>query len=256
MEQKLKKFNIVAVCAGTKGIGKTWFTVALCHALSLKHKKILFFDADCGLENVAHQTELQKCADYSALFSGALTLNTAVSPFVDGNFTVICSEPGNDAFNLAPIGRAQILAGDLSSFSQYFDFVLMDCSDNNNQNLNPFLHICKNILIIVNANSSSSTEAFKTITKLKKICPEANFHIVVNRASSYEEGRQAFKTLLKASKEYINIKLNLLGIIRRDARIREAAVSHCLILDRYPDCDGAQDCLLLADNFLEKFDEL
>ena len=65
-----------------------------------------------------------------------------------------------------------------------------------------------------------------------------------------------FKTLLKASKEYINIKLNLLGIIRRDARIREAAVSHCLILDRYPDCDGAQDCLLLADNFLEKFDEL
>ena len=256
MEQKLKKFNIVAVCAGTKGIGKTWFTAAICHALGLLHKKILFFDADCGLENVAHQTELQKCADYSALFSGALTLNTAVSPFVDGNFTVICSEPGNDAFNLASIGRVQVLAGDLTLLAQYFDFVFMDCSDNENQNLNPFLHICKNILIIVNANSSSSAEAFKTILKLKKICPDSHLNIIVNRADSYEEGRQIFKTLLKASKEYININLNLLGIIRRDSRIREAAVNHCLILERYPDCEGAQDCKAIANSFLEKFDEI
>lgn len=244
-------YNITAVCAGTKGIGKTWLTVTICHALSLMNKKTLLFDADCSIENVAYQTGFTKTVPYSALFSGKLTLNNAAYYFDDGKFDIICSSPQENFFNTAPIGRAQILAADLVHLAKYYDHVLIDCADYSSKNLNPFFRACANIIVIVNANSASSTEAFKTISALKKFSPNAQINIIVNRAGSHEEGKQIFKTLLKAADEYINIKLKLLGIIRQDSRIREAVLNQALILNRYPKCEGAEDCVSLVRNFVE-----
>lgn len=243
--------NITAICAGTKGIGKTWLTVTICHALSLMKKKTLLFDADCSIENAAYQIGFDKTTPYGLLFNGSLTLNNASSYFADGKFDMICSPSGEGLLDTAPIGRAQILAADLSYLAKYYNHVLIDCADYASKNLNPFLKICSNIIVIVNANSASSTEAFKTITELKKFNADTPVYIIVNRASSHEEGRQIFKTLLKASKEYINVNLKLLGVIRQDARIREAVLNQALILNRYPECEGAEDCVALTRRFLE-----
>ena len=56
------KNYLIAICSGTKGIGKTWLSVNLSHGLSLLKNKVLFFDADCGIENISYQLgfELKK----------------------------------------------------------------------------------------------------------------------------------------------------------------------------------------------------
>lgn len=246
------KICISAVCSGTTGIGKTWFTTVLCHTLSLMKKNVLYFDADCGLENISYQNNLEKSTSYNSLISGKTTLNNAVVNFERGKFDVISSPSGEDALVTAPIGRAQILAGDLSHLAQYYDYVFIDCSDDGNKQLNPFFRICKNIIVIVNACSSSSIAAFKKIEALQTIAPQAEFNIVINRALSFEEGRQTYKTLLKASKEYIKVNLNLLGIIRQDARIRDSVINKALLINRYPKCEGAEDSVNIARRFLEK----
>ena len=94
--------------------------------------------------------------------------------------------------------------------------------------------------------------AFKKIEELQTIAPQAKFNIVINRALSYEEGRQTYKTLLKASKEYIKVDLNLLGIIRQDARIRDSVINKALLLNRYAKCEGAEDSVAVARRFLEE----
>ena len=246
------KSCISAICSGTTGIGKTWFAAALCHALSLMRKNVLYFDADCGLENISYQNSLEKSTPYASLINGQCTLNNAVFRFERGKFDVISSPSGEDALISAPIGRAQILAGDLLRLAQYYDYVFIDCADNGSKQLNPFFNICKNIIILVNACSSSSIAAFKKIEELQSIAPQARFNIVINRALSYEEGRQTYKTLLKASKEYIKVDLNLLGIIRQDARIRDTVINHALLLNRYQKCEGAEDSVAAARRFLEE----
>ena len=246
------KSCISAICSGTTGIGKTWFAAALCHALSLMKKNVLYFDADCGLENISYQNNLEASTPYTSLISGKNTLNNAVFNFEHGKFDVISSPSGEDALTTAPIGRVQILAGDLAHLAQYYDYVFIDCSDDGNKQINPFFSICKNIIIIVNACSSSSIAAFKKIEELQTIAPHSNFDIVINRALSYEEGRQTYTTLLKASKEYIKVDLNLLGIVRQDARIRDSVVNKALLLNRYAKCEGAEDSVTVARRFLEE----
>ena len=38
--------NMVAVASGKGGVGKTWFSITLCHALARSGKKTLLFDGD------------------------------------------------------------------------------------------------------------------------------------------------------------------------------------------------------------------
>ena len=44
--------NLIAVASGKGGVGKTWFSITLAHALALAGKKALLFDGDLGLANV------------------------------------------------------------------------------------------------------------------------------------------------------------------------------------------------------------
>ena len=43
---------IIAVLSGKGGVGKTFFSITLAHALALQDRKVLLFDGDIGLANV------------------------------------------------------------------------------------------------------------------------------------------------------------------------------------------------------------
>ena len=61
------KNHLIAICSGTKGIGKTWLAVNLSHSLALLRKKVLFFDADCGIENISYQLDFNLKNSYQTL---------------------------------------------------------------------------------------------------------------------------------------------------------------------------------------------
>ena len=44
--------NIIAVASGKGGVGKTFVSSTMAHALSLAGKSVLLFDGDLGLANV------------------------------------------------------------------------------------------------------------------------------------------------------------------------------------------------------------
>lgn len=239
--QKTLNNQLYAVCSGTKADGKTWLATSICHQLGLMKKKTLFFDADCGFENISGQLGLDYCTSYNRLLNGNRPLNNAVFHFDKGCFDIVCSFPGENRLNTAPAGRMQLLAGDLAYLSKVYDYVFIDCAADEENSINPFFNICGNVIVLANAESVSLTTAYHQLEKIKKTASRAKINIVINRAISFEEGAQTFKTLLKAAEEYIKVDLNLLGIIRQDSRIREAVVNQSLLLNRYPACEGAKD---------------
>lgn len=252
LQKSSSSSRLIAFCSGSKGIGKTWLASTVCHSLALQKQKILFFDADCGLENVSYQLDLASFSSYSKLLNGGLTLNNAKQDFKQGGFDLISSDPGSNGLALAPVGRVQILGQDLAHFANYYDAVFLDCSDEDFKSVNIFFNLCSTIVIIVNTDVQSLTQAYQKILKLKEISPSAKIKIVVNHAQSYEEGHQVFKSLLKASEKYININLELLGIIRQDPHIREAVLNRSLLLKRYPACRGAEDAVTIAQKLLKE----
>jgi len=57
--------------------------------------------------------------------------------------------------------------------------------------------------------------------------------------------------LAKAAKIYLDTNLSLLGIIRKDARIRDCVLNKSLLINRYPASEGAEDVVKIAKKLLE-----
>jgi len=50
--------RIFAVGSGKGGVGKTWLSITLAHALALRGRRVLLFDGDFGLANIDIQLGL------------------------------------------------------------------------------------------------------------------------------------------------------------------------------------------------------
>ena len=233
--------NLITICSGTRGIGKTWFTGALSQCLSMQKQKVLFFDADGGIENIACQLGLKKSDLYIQMLKNKITLNNAVLPYAKGHFDVIYANPKENPLSTYPIGRSQILALDLKNFALNYDYVLIDCSNTNEKLKNIFLKSSARLIVIMEPNLSGITDAYKELEHLKSLDVQSKIDIVVNRALSYNEGEQIFKTLLNADAQFIGACPGLLGIIKQDGRIRDCILNKTTLFERYPICESLTD---------------
>ena len=241
MISKYKKNNLFVICSGTKGIGKTWFSCVLSQSLGLLKQKVLFFDADAGMENIAFQLNMEKSDLYMQMLKNRLTLNNAVRFCAKGHFDVICAEPGKNNLSTYPVGRCQILVSDLKAFAVNYDQVMVDCSGSNKVLKNVFLQLADYIILLVEPNLNGNIEAYKELERIKKISPNAKIFVVVNHALSYSEGEQVFKTLLKADEQFICACPKLLGVVKQDGRIRDCVVNKTTLFERYPVCESLSD---------------
>ncbi|MFM2042607.1 MAG: hypothetical protein RLY86_1183, partial [Pseudomonadota bacterium] len=70
----LRRQNVIAVASGKGGVGKTFFSITLTHALAGLGRKALLFDGDLGLANVDIQLGLMPKRDIGQVVDGAVTL--------------------------------------------------------------------------------------------------------------------------------------------------------------------------------------
>lgn len=243
-----QKNKLITICSGSKGIGKTFFALTLCHVLSLMHHKVLFFDADGGIENIAYQLGLQQSNLYKKLLKNDVTLNNAVTPYTKGHFDLIYSSSKENTLNLYPTGRGQILASDLKNFAFRYDEVLIDCSADNPKIKNIFLNASDRIIMLFSPSLKSETEAYTELEHIHQIAPQSQVYAVITHALSYIEGEQCFKTFCKAGEEFIGLQPKLLGILIQDGCIRENILNKTLFAHRYPESQTLKDIQKIASN--------
>lgn len=72
------KSNVTLVASGKGGVGKTWLSATLGHALRKKKQKVLLFDGDLGLANVDIQLGLTPKCDLGTVIQGKASFQEAV----------------------------------------------------------------------------------------------------------------------------------------------------------------------------------
>lgn len=251
MIPKDKKNNLFVICSGTKGVGKTWFSSVLSQSLGMLKQKVLFFDADGGMENIAFQLNLPKSDLYSKMLKNKLTLNNAVYFYSKGRFEMIYAEPQKNDLSAYPVGRCQILVSDLKAFAVNYNQVLVDCSNTNPVLKNIFLQAADCIVLLIAPDLNGNVEAYRELEHIKKISPNAKILIVVNHALSYSEGEQIFKTLLKADEQFIGVTPKLLGVVKQDGRIRDCVINKVTLFERYPVCESITGISNFAKTLIE-----
>jgi flagellar biosynthesis protein FlhG len=246
--------NMFAIASGKGGVGKTWFSITLAHALAKTGNRMLLFDGDLGLANLDIQLGLMPKQDLSNVISGRLTLNQAIIDYSEGGFDIIAGRSGSGGLANIASSRLQMVGDDLALLSANYDAVLMDLGAGIERTVRQLAHNAKTCIVLLTDEPTSLTDAYALIKIMHADRPEIKIKVVTNIVNSNREGQRAYNTILKACEGFLKISPPLLGVIRRDTRVREAIRAQTPLLTRFPNCEAAQDMEKIATNLFNTID--
>lgn len=244
--------NVLAVASGKGGVGKTWFSITLTHAMVLEGQKALLFDGDLGLANIDIQLGLMPKHDLGGVISGRIGLKDAITKFPDGGFDIIAGRSGSGSLANLPASRLQALSDDLIQTGKSYDKVLIDLGAGVDQGVRQMTGLANTVIVITNGDPTSLTDAYAFIKITHMARPKTDIRVVVNMAKDKKEGQAIYNKLLKACEGFLKISPPLLGIVRSDPRVSECIRSQTPLLMRHPNCDAAHDIEAIAQSLLEE----
>ncbi len=238
--------NMVAVASGKGGVGKTWFSITLCHALSKLGKKTLLFDGDFGLANVDIQLGLTPERDMGMVVDGSFPLKSVVAKFPEGGFDILPGRSGSGNLSALPAQKLFELRYSLMAMARNYDVVIVDLGAGIERPVRQMAGPAAITYIVLLDEPTSLTDAYAFIKLSRAANPQADLRIVVNMANSISEGKKTYEVIRKACQGFLRYDPPLAGIIRRDTKVRDAICSQTPILIRSPIADAAKDVEAIA----------
>lgn len=247
--------NIIAVASGKGGVGKTWFSITLSHALAQAGKKVLLFDGDLGLANVDVQLGLMPKRDLNDVIRGRLGLDKVTQRFEEGGFDIVAGRSGQASLSALPSQRLVMLRDQLLEVASAYDVVVLDLGAGVDRTVRMFSATATKTLLVATDEPTSLTDAYAFIKLGSAAGMSKNVSIVINQASSLHEGERTYKTLLKACENFLRLSPPLAGMVRHDTRVKDSIRHQTPILIRSPNADAAEDVQKIAQFVLAQLGE-
>lgn len=249
-----KRHNTIAVASGKGGVGKTWLSITLAHAIAAQNYRTLLFDGDLGLANVDIQLGLMPKHDLGGVISGRLSLNQAILSYEEGGFDIIIGRSGSGSLANIPASRLQMLTSNLALLSAAYSQVVIDLSTGIERVARQIAQMADICLVITTDEPTALTDAYafiKIIHMEKSTRDMHDIRIVVNMAASRKEGERTYNTLLKACEGFLKISPPLAGIIRNDTSVRDAVRAQTPLLISFPTSEAGEDVQNIARRLIK-----
>jgi flagellar biosynthesis protein FlhG len=226
--------NIVTIASGKGGVGKTWFATTLAHAFARQGERVLLVDGDLGLANIDVQLGLTPQWDLSAVLSGRVRLSQAILPYDAGGFDILAGRSGSGVLSTASREKLLGLRQAIQKIAGRYDRVLIDLGAGIDATVRLLMGGNGTILAVTNGEPTALTDAYAFIKVARMKYPNADVRLVVNNATTVQDGKRTYATLASACRSFLKIDLPLAGIVLNDRHVREAIVHQVPILTRHP----------------------
>lgn len=244
--------NIIAVASGKGGVGKTWFSITLSHLFARAGRKTLLFDGDIGLANVDVQLGINPPRDLGQVFSGKATMEEVVHHYELGKFDILAGRSGSTS--MAGLGGARMMPAleQLVTLADKYDTVIIDLGAGIEQHVQVMSSIASKVIVVVTDEPTSLTDAYAFIklTTAREGAPAV--HVVVNQAQSQKEGENTYATLNRACTNFLKFSPPLLGVIRKDNKVKDAIRSQSSLITKAPYTTAATDAASISIKLMKK----
>lgn len=255
--------NMIAVASGKGGVGKTWFSITLAHALAHSCRRVLLADGDLGLANVDVQLAMQPVNDLAGVVAGRIKLAGAITAFAGGapacedgsaasqgagtGFDVLAGRSGSGSLDGMSRKQIETLCVELGRASLLYDDVIIDLAAGMNSHMTPLFAMTGKVLIVVTDDPTSITDAYACIKLLVSRHPGMDIRIVVNMADGRSEAERTYGSLLRACEHFLKFAPKLAGYIVRDKHVSQSIRAQAPLLSRYPQSTAGKHVQNIAE---------
>lgn len=237
--------RVISITSGKGGVGKTHTTVNLGLALAKLGKRVLLLDADLGLANINVMLGFQPKATLREVFRGEKAIRDIVVNYHEGLDIIPASSGVPELTNLSEQERLRLI--DVSDeFASQYDYLLIDTAAGIGDNVLYFNTAAQEILVIIDPEPTSITDAYAVIKVLSTQHGRKEFSILVNRAAVGTDGRGVYGQLASAADRFLQVKLKFLGAIAEDSSVTEAVIAQKPYLHLFPSAKASRDMQNLA----------
>lgn len=237
--------RLIAVASGKGGVGKTWLSITLAHALARRGRRVLVFDGDFGLANVDIQLGLTPERDLGAVLAGRASLAESVLHYQEGGFDVLAGRSGSGALAGLDSAALDMILAALGQATETYELVLLDLGAGLERPVRCLAASADTLLVLATEEPTSLTDAYAvlklhTADRSKRNNP-GDPRIIVNQAANRTAGERTYEALRRACAAFLGLTPRFAGVIRRDERVPETIRRQGLLLTRYPTCGAAED---------------
>ncbi len=243
--------NIIAVASGKGGVGKTWLSITLSQLFARSGRKILLFDGDIGLANVDVQLGLTPQRDLSQMLRGGSLLEDIITHYHLG-FDIIAGRSGSTSLANLSSEKLLTIKAQLLELANQYDYIIIDLGAGIEQYVQFMASMASCCIVVVTDEPTSLTDAYAFIKLCTTRLQKTQVNIVVNQAITQKEGERTYEAISKACESFLKFTPPLLGIVRKDNKVREAIRAQSPIVEKSPNSIAAMDVATISIKLLQK----
>lgn len=249
-EQNRQETRIITVTSGKGGVGKSNFSLNFALSLRRQGKKVLVFDADIGMANIDVLMGTSSTYSLYHLLKQEKTIWDIIQLGAEGIHYIAGGSGFRDLLELTP-EQVDRFAKEVEKLHGEYDIILFDTGAGLSKETVRFISAAHETIVVTTPEPTSITDAYALIKMVKSMGIDANFKLIVNRASDAREGREtALKISLVASR-FLGSELPSLGYLPDDGHVSKAVKRQIPFLIAYPTSEAAVALARIAESYLE-----
>ncbi|GAA4700888.1 MinD/ParA family protein [Brevibacillus fulvus] len=243
--------RLIAVTSGKGGVGKSNFTLNFALGLIEKGQKVVIFDVDLGLANLDVLMGISPKKHLLHLLEPQHSVWDIIEKGPNG-LEFIAGGSGFTQLQNLDEQKLQILFDRLAELQGYADTILFDTGAGISRESLGFMLASDEILLVTTPEPTSITDAYAVIKMIHSQPKHPPIRLVINRATSVQEGKNTAEKLFTVSKRFLNMELGTLGYLPDDSFVSKAVKQQKPFLLSYPHSQAAKGIKELVNGYLGK----
>lgn len=244
--------QLICVCSGKGGVGKTALAVNLAYALAERDYKACIFDASLGTANVDVLLDLAPRYHLGHVITGKcgiMDVLTEVKPRVH----VVPGCSGVQLLTELTVYEYNLLAEEMQRLFNYFDVIIVDTSTGITTGTTNFILAAQEGYLVTTPEPHAITDTYALLkTLVMQKARTVNLELVVNRVYYRSEAENTVEKLQFAAKKFLDYELGYAGFIFDDMRMREAHMQQKPVIEFEPSAQASQGIRAIADRHCQK----
>ncbi|MGI6435401.1 MAG: MinD/ParA family protein [Syntrophomonadaceae bacterium] len=242
-----RKTRTIAISSGKGGVGKSTLALNLALSLCNENQRVVLMDADLGLANIDIMLGLAPEYHIQHLVQGRKSLKDIIITGPQGLKIIPGGSGITELANLSD-GELKRLLLEVGKLDGDYDYMIIDTGAGISRGVMSFMLAADEVIVITTPEPTSLTDAYGCIKTMAKQGYEGEIAVVVNQVTDQNEGLLVAEKFRLVCRQFLNVNINMLGIIPTDALVGEVVRQQKALMQAYPRSNAARHIQKIARN--------